>query len=60
MGFAHQPCHAMLAESLSGFTQAEEDTRRTIDAWLAVNDARISRSNRASSCARFDTGCKSQ
>lgn len=32
MGFPHQPCDAMLAARLSGFTQIEEDARGTIDA----------------------------
>ncbi len=57
---AHQPCDAVLAAGFAGLTEIQEDSWGAVDSVTRVNEARIKRRSRASSCARFETGCASQ
>jgi hypothetical protein len=57
---AHQARDAVLAARLARFSEIEEHAWRPYIPWLARKEARINFNSRASSSARFDSGCFSQ
>lgn len=56
----YQSRHSMLAAGPACLARIKEDSRRAIDSLAGDNDARISRSKRASSLARSEIGVNDQ